>query len=232
MTEQDTSFQPTWKSVKGDLIHRGVLASAGKWLTVREARQPDRLHGAPEPHLVAEARWMAKQLTIALVDEDPRLAWSLVDSGGPRWVGPYNDYQSLSPRDRAKALEDLEDIVVSAANALLDRAQEDYWEDILSEVFDPFARLNAFTTEKKRAANWRIDLLVHRGREVPLIVDLKTGEQVNNVDTLAKHLAGKYGKRVAGITNTDVDCQVLGLSLDGDHRWSRIVVARPEQNDV
>lgn len=231
MTEQDSSFQPTWQSVKGGLIHRCVLAAPSKWLTVYQAQEPDVQHGAPEPHLVAEARWMARQLRAALVDEDPRMAWSLIDSGGPRWIGPYDYDKSLSLCDRVKAVEDLEELVMTAANALLDRAREDHWEDMLSEVFDPFARLNAFTDREKRATNWRINLLVHRGRKAPLIVDLKTGLHPLDVDSMAADVARKYGDEVAGIINTNVRCQVLGLSFDGDHRWSQVVVAHPAQND-
>lgn len=133
MTEQYSSFQPTWQSVKGGLIHRCVLPAASKWLTMHQALEPDAQHGAPEPHLVAEAQWMAGHLKTALVDEDPRLAWSLIDSGGPRWI--------------------------------------------------------------------------------------------------AAEVTRKYGEDVAGIINADVLCQVLGLSFDGDHRWSRVVVAHPVQND-
>jgi hypothetical protein len=55
MTERDSSFQPTWQSVKGGLLHRGVLAAASKWLTVHQAMKPDELHGTQEPHLVVEA---------------------------------------------------------------------------------------------------------------------------------------------------------------------------------
>lgn len=174
---------------------------------------------------------MTKHLTKALVDDDHKMAWSLIDSGGPRWIGPYDDYKRLSPRDRVKATADLEELVVTAANTLLDKAREDHWEDMLSEVFDPFARLNAFTAREKRATNWRIDLLVHRGRKAPLIVDLKTGLHPLDVDSMAADVARKYGDEVAGIINTKVRCQVLGLSFDGDHRWSQVVVARPVQND-
>lgn len=231
MTERDSGFEPTWQSVKGGLIHRCVLAAASKWLTMHQTMEPDAQHGVPEPHLVAEARWMARHLTTALVDEDPRLAWSLIDSGGPRWIGPYDDYQSLSILGRTKTVEDLEELVVTAANALLDRAREDHWEDVLSEVFDPFARLNAFTAKEKKAANQRIDLLIHRGRRTPLIVDLKTGVHLLDVDSMAADVARKYGNDVASITNTKVRCQVLGLTFDGDCRWSQVVDARPVQND-
>lgn len=231
MTQRNSGFEPTWQSVKGGLIHRGVLATASKWLTIKEALEPDELHGTPEPHFVAEARWMITQLRAALVDADPRMAWSLIDSGGPRWIGPYADYKSLSRRDRAKATADLEELVVSAANALLDKAREDHWEDMLSEVFDPFARLNAFTGSEKRATNGRIDLLVHGGRKAPLIVDLKTGLHPLDVDTMAADVAVKYGQDVADIIDTDVRCQVLGLSFDRNHRWSRVVVAHPVQTN-
>jgi hypothetical protein len=231
MTERDSSLEPTWQSVKGGLIHRCVLAAPSKWLTVYQAQEPDEQHGVPEPHLVAEARWMAKQLRTAFVDEDPRMAWSLIDSGGPRWIDPYDDYKSLSLRDRVKTVEDLEELVMTAANTLLDRAREDHWEDMLSEVFDPFARLNAFTAQEKKAVNQRIDLLVHRVRLTPLIVDLKTGVHLLDVDSIAADVARKYGNDVASITNTKVRCQVLGLTFDGDCRWSQVVVARPVQND-
>lgn len=231
MTEHDSSFQPTWQSVKGGLIHRCVLAAASKWLTMHQALEPDAQHGAPEPHLVAEARWMARHLMTVLVDEEPRLAWSLIDSGGPRWIGPYDDYKRLSIRGRTKAVEDLEELVVTTANALLDRAREDHWEDLLSEVFDPFAKLNGFTAKKKKAVNQRIDLLIHCGRRTPLIVDLKTGVHLLDIDSMAAEVTRKYGEDVAGIINANVRCQVLGLSFDGDHRWSRVVVAHPVQND-
>lgn len=221
---------PNWHSVKGGLIHRCVLAAPSKWLTIQQARKPDRQHGYPEPHLVAEARWMAQQLTTALDDDDPRLAWSLIDSGGPRWAGPYNDYKNLSDSDRVKAVVNLEDLAVAGANALLERAREDHWEDMLSEVFDPFARLNAFTNREKRATNRRIDLLVHCGPNAPLIVDLKTGGHRFDVDSMAEEVASKYGDEVAGIINDTVRCQVLGLTFDGECTWSEVVYARPVRN--
>lgn len=91
--------------------------------------------------------------------------------------------------------------------------------------------MNAFTTQEKKAVNQRIDLLVHLGRRAPLIVDLKTSEHLRDVDSMAAEVARKYGDEVAGIINTNVRCQVLGLSFDGDHRWSQVVVVHPGQND-
>jgi hypothetical protein len=75
--------QPTWQSVKGTLIHRCVLAAGGKWLTVRDAGRLSGLFNLQEPNLIAEARWMARQLGPALEQRDDRLAWALIDSGGP-----------------------------------------------------------------------------------------------------------------------------------------------------
>jgi hypothetical protein len=54
--------QPAWQSVKGNLIHRCVLAAGGKWLTVRDAARLSDLFNLQEPNPISEARWMAQQL--------------------------------------------------------------------------------------------------------------------------------------------------------------------------
>jgi hypothetical protein len=48
--------QPAWQSVKGNLIHRCVLAAGGKWLTVRDAARLSDLFNLQEPNLIAGIR--------------------------------------------------------------------------------------------------------------------------------------------------------------------------------
>lgn len=230
MTQQRRNSQsPTWQSVKGELIHRCVLAAAGKWLTIAQAAQPDDQNGLTEPHLAAEARWMAQVLGTALNDGDDQMAQALIDSGGPRWSGPYNNFLSLGPGDRQKAIKGLEELAVTTAHALLELARRDHWDRILSEVVDPFAMLNSFTYQEKIAANRRIDLLVHRGRYSPLIVDLKTSVVLADVDELAQKVAGTYGQLVADVLDIRIRCQVLGISFDGDYLWSETITVYPSK---
>lgn len=206
------------------MIHRCALASAGKWLTIRAARRADHLGAHPEPHLIAEARWMAQQLGAALLERDDRVVWPLIDSGGPRWTLAYDHYLALSPRDQTLVLADLEHLAVTTATALLDMACDDGWEDIQTEVSDPFARLAAYTAAEKRASNWRIDLLAHRGRRGPVVGDLKTGADLPDVATLVAEVADGYGREVAAIHGSRITCRVLGVSFAGDVQWSDPVV--------
>jgi hypothetical protein len=234
MSAQPTKMdkEPTWQSLKGTLIHRCALAAAGKWLTIREAARLDTLSKPPEPHLVAEARWMAQQLGPALRRRDKHVAWSLIDSGGPRWIGNYNDYLSLDTSEQPLAIVKLEDLAVTTASAILDMAHDDQWEDIQSEVSDPFARLTAYTAEAKKAANWRIDLLAHRGDRPPAVVDLKIGDDPADpgyVNALAVQVASKYGREVATIIDSRVTCRVLYVAFDGSHMWSDATTARPRR---
>jgi hypothetical protein len=60
--------------------------AGGKWLTVHDAARLSDLFNLQEPNLIAEARWMAKQLGPALEQRDDRLVWALIDSGGPYWT--------------------------------------------------------------------------------------------------------------------------------------------------
>lgn len=221
------SRKATWSQVKGTLIHRCVLACAGKWLTVRDASSTVDFGDTPEPHFVAEARWIAQVLSAALANGDYRLGWSLIDSGGPAWPLDYRRYTSLDSHDQMKAVADLEYLSATAATAVLDMAREDRWEDMQTEVSDPFARLAAYTPKGKRAANWRVDLLAHRGRRIPLVADLKTGIEMPDIDTLVCEVADRYGREVATIHDSRVACRVLGINFEGECRWSDPVLARP-----
>lgn len=224
--------QPTWQTVKGILIHRCALAAAGKWLTVRDAASLVEFGSTREPDLVAEARWMAQQLGPALEQHDARLVWALIDSGGPRWTRTYDDYLSLDDAGQGLAVADLEDLAVTTAKAILDMAHDDQWEDIRTEVSDPFARLAAYTAKAKKTANWRIDLLAHRGRRSPVVVDLKTGDDPADpsyVNTLAVQVAGQYGHEVATIIGSRVTCRVLYVAFDGSHMWSDATTAKPRR---
>ena len=221
--------QSTWQAVKGDLIHRCALHAAGKWLTVPKASELARDGEQEEPLLVSEARWVAQRLSEGLAEQDHRIVWPLIDSGGPYWVLTYEHYLKLHPLDQKRVVADLEDLTVTTAQAILAKAKEDDWEDIRSEVSDPFARLTAHTAKDKKKSNWRFDLLAHRGRRRPAVVDLKTGERLSdvNVDQQVDEVADLYGREVASIHDSEVTCLVLGVDFDGEYQWSRSVLAKP-----
>jgi len=221
--------RPTWQKVKGTLIHRCALAAAGKWLTIRDASRTDRLSGTPEPHLVAEARWLARRLSTALTERDDETAWSLIDSGGPRWAAAYDDYLALSKAAQAKAVADLERLATVTAAALLRMARRDDWDAILTEAIDPYAYLLAETKGSRREANQRIDLLARRDGRPPVIVDLKTGEEPATDETAGRHavsVADKYGHVAATIIGGPVVCRALYVTFDGETSWSGPVTAR------
>lgn len=214
----------SWQTMKGVLIHRAVLAAAGKPLTVTAARRTvTNCDGGRSPELVSEAQWVARRLTQALQDEDAETAWALIDAGGPRWVRDYENYCALSRGDRRRALEDLEHLAVVAAEALLERATTNGWTEMLSEVLDPVVFLGA----RRGVPIPRLDLLVRRHEE-PLIVDLKTGAGKAASRCLDSDLAGVrsvYGEPFAREWGGPVACQVLYLSFDGGHRWSPVELA-------
>lgn len=225
------SRQPTWQAVKGTLIHRCALAAAGKWLRVDDAASPAGWDGGRgEPELVAEARWMAQQLGLALEQHDDTLGWALVDSGGPYWAKTYDEYCRLDNAGQSLAVADLEHLAVTTAQAILDMACADQWEDIRTEVSDPFAYLVAYTAEAKKEANRRIDLLAHRGRRPPVVVDLKTSRNLagpTRIDALATEVAEKYGREVAAIIGSQVACRVLWVAFDRACTWSDEKMAWP-----
>lgn len=111
---------PTWWTVKGDLIHRCALAAAGKWLSIEDATSPHE----DEPVLMYEARWVADQLKSALTgdldtpNQDRNLAWALVDSGGPYWMGRCNDFKNLKEVDRQLVLQGGAYVLKGGRNAL------------------------------------------------------------------------------------------------------------------
>lgn len=166
---------------------------------------------------------MAQQLSQALESKDKQMAWALIDSGGPYWVKLYDDFQALGG-DRERAIENLEELSVVAARAILDRARKDRWIRVLSEAIDPFAMISARTEDQRKRANLRIDLLVDRGQRSPLIVDLKTGERPD-VDDEVAGVTAKYSPLVTAAVSGPVRFQVLGLSFDGEVEWSDTIPA-------
>ena len=61
-------------------------------------------------------------------------------------------------------------------------------------------------------SNWRIDLLAHRGRRPPLVVDLKTAYDPADpgyINALAVQVASQYGHEVATI----IDSRVPGKGM-------------------
>lgn len=153
---------------------------------------------------------MAQQFGPALEQRNDRLMWALIDSGGPYWTLTYDDYLSLKPEGQTRTVAGLEDLAVTTASAILDVACDDRWEDIRTEVSDPFARLTSYTDKAKKASNWRIDLLAHRGRRPPVVVDLKTGDDPADPDyinPLAVQVASQYSHEVATIIDSRVTCR-------------------------
>lgn len=225
MTSHGEGTEPLWVAAKGLLVHRCVLAAAGKWLTIGQARRTTSFCGVDESVFVAEARWMTRRLTDAITTEDEELGWALIDAGGPYWNAAYEDAVRFSDVERDRILDGLEELVVRIARAILDEAKRDRWVAILSEVADPYAMLSARTPKEQRAARSRVDLLVHRGHDrIPLVVDLKTGRRLPDVDALADVVADNYGHHVSKAIDDEVECRVLGASFTGALRWSDFVV--------
>ena len=189
--------EPTWHTVKGILTHRCALAAAGKWLWIGSAKENWR----GEPCFVAEARWVAQQLAYGF-EGYQYLAWALVDSGGPHWSRAYDDFMGLSEDDQHRVLEgnrdsppeedenlSLEELSVRVAQELLAEAERDKWQFLLSEIFNPFRFLDARTGNTRFLARKRMDLLVQRSKnQIPLIVDLKTGQRERTANYLAQEV--------------------------------------------
>jgi hypothetical protein len=249
------SSAPTWWTVKGDLIHRCALAAAGKWLSIEDAASLCE----DEPVLMYEARWVADQLKSALSGDldapNParNLAWALVDSGGPYWMGRCEDFRSLKEADRLLVLhggryvpeggqerfaKGLTELSLRVAGELLDEAEEDNWRFMLSEIFNPFAFLDAARRmddsgtpeadrrEGYRKARKRIDLLVQRKLKPPLIVDLKTSRYPAtsaHLDDMVNDIAREYGEPAAQAYGKDIQCRILHVSFDGHIDWSDLM---------
>jgi hypothetical protein len=243
--------EPTWQKIKGILIHRCVLAAAAKWLALTDAAKDD---GSGEPLFVSEARWMARKLSSALqealrAEEDEEslgrdLAWALIDAGGPRWIGNYNDFKyGLKPGEQQAALSGLEDQAVFVARELLRKADADRWRFMLSEVQNPFAFPGAEDAAERKASRSRLDLMVQRrptreGRERPLlIIDLKTTTGPVPAEKLRKgeiEVIEKYGRPAARILGRAVCCRVVNVTFDLQHAaWSDgELVAPPTDHGV
>ena len=162
--------QEEWARIKGVLIHRCVLAAAGKPLMAWQARKTPKSTGLPT--LVSEAQWIANQLETALRDGDRETAWPLIDAGGPLWtkeVANFNELADTSEREAERALENLAEIAERASRAIADEAKRDDWDRMLSEPIDPIRFLDGEPTV-------RTDLLVRRRGHMPLVLDLKTGQ--------------------------------------------------------
>ena len=225
MYEPWQESEPTWQSVKGTLIHRCVLACAGKWLSGWEALRNKRK--TKESHFVDEARWMAQHVDRALRTDDGPMAWALLDSGGPRWTGPYAEFR-LFPDHHDQILDDLEHLTVITARDLMRRAKKEDWLYLRSECSDPFAFVSAETKKERSAANSRMDLLVTRRNAPPLIVDLKFGEGPFTgikIEEEVEEIRHWYGSEAAAVLNRPVGCSVLTVTFDGDIRWSEEVTA-------
>jgi hypothetical protein len=243
---------PTWWTVKGDLIHRCALAAAGKWLSIEDATSLCE----DEPVLMYEARWVADQLKGALSgdldtsNQDRNLAWALVDSGGPYWMGRCDDFKHLEEADQRLVLQGgvyvmksgeerfakgLTELSLCVAGELLDEAEEDSWRFMLSEISNPFVFLDvarrmddagipeADRREGYRKARRRIDLLVHRKLKPPLIVDLKTSmypAASARLDGMVNDIAREYGEPAAQAYGKDIQCRILHVSFDGCISWS------------
>lgn len=214
----------SWQELKGVLLHRCVLAAAGKPLTVASAkRKVINCDGGRSPDLASEAQWLARRLAQALRDEDAERVWPLIDAGGPRWVLAYSQFLALSATDRRRVLAGLEPLAAEAATALLDQAATDGWQSMLSEVLDPVAFLKA----RKGMPVPRLDLLVRR-EDTPLIVDLKTGAGKASsrcLDADLSDVMSLYGEPLAREWGDPIACQVLYLSFGGGHRWSPVEIA-------
>ena len=258
------SSAPTWWTVKGDLMHRCALAAAGKWLSIEDAASLCE----DEPVLMYEARWVADQLKSALSGDldapNParNLAWALVDSGGPYWMGRCEDFRSLKEADRLLVLhggryvpeggrerfaKGLTELSLRVAGELLDEAEEDNWRFMLSEIFNPFAFLDAARRmddsgtpeadrrEGYRKARKRIDLLVQRKLKPPLIVDLKTSRYPAtsaHLDDMVNDIAREYGEAAAQAYGKDIQCRILHVSFDGHIGWSDLITCASDPGAV
>lgn len=225
MSAADEDGEVTAPQLKGTLIHRCVLAAAGKWLSTEVMRQRRGSDGESVPMFVDEAGWMAQQLGGALRKgsqgrrRHKEMSWALIDPGGPYWSGHYDDFCSLDESDRDYVLEDLEYFSETVAEELVRCAGRDGWRAIRSEVEDPFSRLLTDATGRKQL-NRRIDLLVDREEKLPLVIDLKTGEKMPDLVMAEKGIKEEYGSLVAEMTCRPVQCYALGLSFDGNIEWS------------
>lgn len=216
-----------WQKTKGIVVHRCALAAAGKPLSLWLAERPeDDGAGGSGPNFVVQAQWLAQQLGAALADEDDEVVWSLFDAGGPAWIGEYNVFRRLRRRDKERVVEDLGEIVVEAATAILAMARKEQWESMLSEVLDPFE----FLEPPKNGKLHRMDLLVRRESRVPLVVDLKTGASAPSpahLVTLTDSLVNDYGQRLAKEWASPIGCQILYVSFGGGHRWGEERLVEP-----
>ena len=255
---------PTWWTVKGDLIHRCALAAAGKWLSIEAATSLCE----DEPVLMYEARWVADQLKSALSGDldtpnpDRNLAWALVDSGGPYWMGRCEDFKYLKEADQQLALQGgwylledgrerfakgLTELSLCVAEELLDEAERDHWRFMHSEIFNPFAFLDAARRmdysgipeadrgEGYRKARKRIDLLVQRKLKPPLIVDLKTSRYPatsSRLDRMANDIVRDYGEPAAQAYGKDIQCRILHVSFDGHIGWSSPMTCASDSDAV
>jgi len=130
---------------------------------------------------------------------------------------------------------------------LLDEAEEDSWRFMLSEIFNPFAFLDAARRmddagipeadrrEGYRKARKRIDLLVQRKLKPPLIVDLKTSRYAATSAHLAdmvNEIAREYGEPAAKAYGRDIQCRILHVSFDGRIGWSDLLTCAPDSDAV
>jgi hypothetical protein len=238
-----TRKKPGWVQVRGDLVHRCVLAAAAKPLDFATAMDDSNARG-----LVQMAAWTARRLSESLPeaardDGDLQLVWALIDSGGPNWTGHYDDFVGLvrdeddehGKQEQRWAYQDLERLSVAAAWALVRYGRKDNWVKLLTEIIDPYAFLETDSSD-------RVDLLVTRwgnrsgNRRRPLIVELRTSVKAYGYEALlkvAEDTRDKHGTRVATLAKRDVDCVCLNISLPEDRpdleparRWSDVVTVR------
>lgn len=224
------SSTAAWASVKGTLVHRCVLAPAGKWLSIGRASKPRPGDVTRTPNLISEAGWMAQQLGDALATGDDEMAYALIDVGGPNWVEEFDNFHDLKPRDQKRVLRGLKRLTVGTAEILLRQARSDRWEAMRTEVTDPFERLGAESYAKAKERNWRIDLLANRGRRRPVVLDLKFGRSMRDAEAEVQRIAAKYGRKVADIHDGPVDCRALVLDFNGNHRWSSVKTRWPSRS--